>query len=369
MKGIYIHIPFCKKKCNYCHFVSKTDLTSMDEYIDALLSEILLYKDEMDDIKTIYIGGGTPSLLSCEMVEKIVDNLNLHEVEEFTIEVNPESVTTDKLLCYKKSGINRISMGVQTTNESQLKTLGRLHSFNDVKEKYQIIRDAGFDNINLDLIYALPGQKTEDLLNDIKEFSILNPKHISTYSLMYEEGTVLDRMKESGEIKPVSDETDREYFHIIESELKKNGYHRYEISNFSKEGYESKHNLLYWSADEYIGLGLSAHGYLGGERYANESVMEEYLKKIKKGERPVSDVEKIGFDEEKFEYIMLNLRKTEGFSIEEFKERFDVDFLVEYKIEIEKMIEYGALVVEMGRVHLTDYGFDVSNKVYGEFLR
>ncbi len=369
MKGIYIHIPFCKKKCNYCHFVSKTDLTLMDEYIDALANEILLYQDEMKDIKTIYIGGGTPSLLSCEMVEKITANLNLREVEEFTIEVNPESVTMDKLLCYKKLGINRISMGVQTTDERQLKTLGRLHSFDDVKEKYRMIRDAGFDNINLDLIYALPNQKTEDLLKDINEFSILNPEHISTYSLMYEEDTILNRMKESGKILPVSDEVDREYFHIIESELKNNGYHRYEISNFSKKGYESKHNLMYWSADEYIGLGLSAHGYLNGERYANESVMGKYLEKIKEGERPVSDIEKIDLDEEKFEYIMLNLRKTEGFSIEEFKERFDIDFLMEYEMEIKKMVEYGALVVEMGRVHLTDYGFDVSNQVYGEFLR
>ncbi|MCD6435414.1 MAG: coproporphyrinogen III oxidase, partial [Clostridiales bacterium] len=216
---------------------------------------------------------------------------------------------------------------------------------------------------------ALPNQNKEDLTKDINEFLILNPEHISTYSLMYEEGTILNHMKETGKIIPISDDVDREYFHFINLKLEEMGYHRYEISNFSKKGYESKHNMLYWNDFEYIGLGVSSHGYLNQYRYENTCDINEYIKMVSSGNKSIINSEFIDKKEEKFEYIILNLRKVEGFSIEEFNKKFNVDFLLEYEKEIRKMTKYGTLTVEMGRVYLTEYGFDVSNQVYGEFMK
>ncbi|MBN2261152.1 MAG: radical SAM family heme chaperone HemW [Clostridiales bacterium] len=369
MRGLYIHIPFCKQKCHYCHFVSKTDLSLIDSYTDALVEELKSYRSYMNSIVTLYIGGGTPSLLSCSQLEKIVNQIDFEKIEEFTIEVNPESVTEEKLMCYRKLGVNRISMGVQTTDDKQLKLIGRLHNYSDVVEKFKLIRKMGFDNVNLDLIYGLPEQSEQSLQLDIDRIMDLSPEHISTYSLMYEEGTFLDSLRIDGIVKAATDEIDRKFFQLIQKQLEIKNYKRYEISNFSKKGFESNHNLLYWSAKEYIGAGVSAHGYLERYRYENESDIQTYIQRMSEGKSAVVYREFIDDKEEIFEYIMLNLRKSDGFAISEFNNKFNLDFYVEYYNEIDYLVSNNAVSIENGRIFLTNYGFDVSNSVYGKFLR
>lgn len=341
----------------------------MSPFVEALIKEIKLYQNDIHDIKSIYIGGGTPSLLDVSSLEKIVEALNVSEFEEFTIEVNPESLTREKLMAYKNLGINRISMGVQSSHNDQLKLLGRQHTFEEVVNKVEMIRDVGFDNLNLDLIYSLPRQTLNEINEDIDAFIQLNPEHISTYSLSYDEGTIFDKMKNERLISPIDDDLDRDMFKLINDRLSEKGYQRYEISNFSKEGFESRHNMLYWSANEYIGLGPSAHGYLNRIRYENISSMKEYIQLLNNDKKPIADSTRILDEEALFEYIILNLRKTEGFSISEINKLFEIDFILEYQKELKFLMDNRTIEVENDRVFLSEYGFDVSNSVFEQFIK
>ena len=341
----------------------------MSPFVEALIKEIKMYQNEMHDIQSIYIGGGTPSLLDISSLEKIVEAINVSEFKEFTIEVNPESLTKEKLNAYKRLGINRISMGVQSSHNHQLKLLGRQHTFEEVIKKVEMIRTAGFDNLNLDLIYSLPGQTLNEIKEDIIAFIQLDPEHISTYSLSYDEGTIFDKMKNERLISPIDDDLDRDMFKLISDQLNVKGYERYEISNFSKEGFESRHNMLYWSANEYIGLGPSAHGYLNRIRYENVSNMKEYIQLVKNDKKPIADTTRILHEEALFEYIILNLRKTEGFSITKINRLFEIDFTLDYKKELKFLMDNRTIEIENDRVFLSDYGFDVSNSVFEQFIR
>jgi oxygen-independent coproporphyrinogen-3 oxidase len=339
----------------------------MDAYVDALIKEIKYYRKEIRSSSTLYLGGGTPSLLSVKQFERFMAAIDVPMIQEFTVEVNPESVTRELLESFKVQGVNRISMGVQTTDDQRLKFLGRLHNFDMVKQKVGLIREMGFNNLNLDLIYGLPGQTIEDVEKDVHGILSMNPEHISTYSLTYDEGTPLERMLRLGEVEQVSDDLDRDMFQRIVELVGQEGYDRYEISNFAKNGYASKHNLLYWNAEHYVGLGVAAHGYLGSERYANVSSIDTYIERLQSDQSPIEKIELIDEDEAIFEYIILNLRKRSGIDLKSFTECFGVDFERRYEDVLPELLEHHLMAIEGRHYHLTDYGMDVSNAVFRKF--
>jgi oxygen-independent coproporphyrinogen-3 oxidase len=370
--GIYIHVPFCLKKCFYCDFTSFCSTKeNIKTYVKHLVKEINLYGKELEEyksrVKTLYFGGGTPSILDTEDLREIIINLKKYidfdTLEEVTFEANPESVTLEKFSKLRQLGINRISLGVQSLDNDSLIKLGRIHDSESVINAVRIIRQCGFSNLNLDLIISTPWQTKEILVKDIEGLIGLNPEHISCYSLSVEEGTEFHKMN----ITPLDDEIDREYFHLLKDLLLEKGYFRYEISNFSKKGFESKHNTLYWNGFEYFGLGLGAHGYLNGKRYENYLDFDEYFKKTDNYLKPVYNSNVIDFDERKKEHIILNLRTTKGLDIIRFNQLFDCDFLNDYKKSIEKLLNHNLCFIKNNHFILTDEGFDISNTVYLEF--
>lgn len=284
--GIYIHIPFCKRKCYYCDFISFSNQNeNIEKYINAMKKEIDSYNLELYNITTIYIGGGTPSVIPSNYIteilndikEKLKNNKTKWEEIEITIEVNPGTVNKSKLEDYKKAGVNRLSIGLQTTNNELLKQIGRIHTYEEFLNTYQIAQKIGFKNCNVDLMLGLPNQKIEDLKDSLQNVINLNPNHISVYSLIVEEGTEMEKMIEAGKVKLPDEETERQMYWYVKNTLELNGYEHYEISNFSKPGKYSKHNVNCWEQKEYIGIGLAASSYLNKERYSNVSDMSEYL--------------------------------------------------------------------------------------------
>ena len=284
--GIYIHIPFCIRKCYYCDFTSYTNkFSKVDEYIKKLIEEINEYELSKYNITTIYIGGGTPSSIDSKYIIKILNeiknkiyrNETKWEDIEITIELNPGTVTKNKLQDYKKAGINRLSIGLQSTNNEILKTIGRIHNYKDFLNIYELIKEVGFENYNIDLMIGLPNQKIQDIKKDLKEILKLNPNHISVYSLIVEEDTAIKDLIDKGKIKLPDEETERQMYWYIKNNLELKGYKHYEISNFAKSGKESKHNLNCWKQKGYIGIGLSACSFLNKERYGNENDISEYL--------------------------------------------------------------------------------------------
>lgn len=370
MISLYIHIPFCVKKCEYCDFISfKYDSEKLNLYLDKLIEEIKVYKEQSLKVRTIFLGGGTPSLLNSDQVKKLFEvlknNFDLSACDEITIETNPGTINEEKISCYKSVGINRISMGVQTLKNETLKTLGRIHDVNTVFESVDLLKNQGFHNFNLDLMFGLPGQTIKQLSETVDEMIRLNPTHISAYSLKIEEGTPFYDQYENGTLKPVDEDLDREMYHTIVSKLKNAGYHQYEISNFSKKGFECQHNLVYWQEKEYLGLGLGAHSFMAQKRFSNETDMDKYLSSNQLIRKEAEVIEK---DEAMFEMIMLRLRLNEGLPIQLFNNRFCVDFLKVYHKEIEELIEMKLVLIEDNYLRLTDLGRDLSNSVYIKFL-
>lgn len=368
-RGIYVHVPFCLKKCSYCDFLSFTPSEfEMENYVALLEKEIDFYKEEISKskIESIYFGGGTPSVLPSDMIARLVDKLTaiVREKIEITVEVNPETVTKELLEAYRSCGVNRISMGVQSLHESSLKILGRIHSRERALEAVNLIKEVGFINFNLDLIISYPNQTADMLEKDIEELAKLNPAHISVYSLIIEEGT---EFFDKG-VKPLSEEIDREYFAIVCDKLREFGYERYEISNFSKPGKESAHNLIYWNAGEYFGLGLGSHGYLNGIRYANFRTFSEYGNAIDSGNKPVEEITELTDDEIKEEYIILNLRLTNGIDLDEYEKIFAERFEEVYDLQIGKLVRHELANLKDNRFSLTHKGLDVSNSVFLEFI-
>ena len=284
--GIYVHIPFCVKKCSYCDFVSFANKNDyIEEYVNALKKEIKDNKRNDYEIDTIYIGGGTPSFIDAKYISEIFkvikENFNVNSNAEITIEVNPGTVNEEKLQIYKEAGINRISIGLQSTKNEILEKIGRIHNYEQFIETYNIARKVGFTNINVDLMLALPNQTITDLQESLDSVIKLEPEHISVYSLILEEGTLMEKWVKEGNAKLPEDEIERKMYWMVKEKLEENGYNHYEISNFAKKGFESKHNLNCWNQSEYLGFGVSAHSYVNGRRYCNISNIEKYIENIK----------------------------------------------------------------------------------------
>ncbi len=371
--GIYVHIPFCKQKCYYCDFISYCNKDDkIEPYIKTLIKEIEM-QNIKSNINTIYIGGGTPSYIDSKYIAEIMDKIkkkNVIENVEITIEVNPGTVTRGKLEDYKNSGINRLSIGLQTANNKLLKQIGRIHNYEEFLETYKIAREVGFNNINVDLILGLPNQRIQDLKNSLDEVIKLSPEHISVYSLIIEDGTPIKTQIENGKLQLPDEETERNMYWYVKNTLELNGYKHYEISNFAKNGYESKHNMNCWNQDEYIGFGISAHSYRNITRYSNTDNINEYIRNIKSNSpeknRIIHEVQKLE-DTEK-EFMLLGLRKIDGVSISEFKDRFGDNPIYLYRNELKKLSDENLIKVDENNIKLTNKGIDLANIVWEEFV-
>lgn len=372
--GIYIHIPFCKKKCKYCDFISFcSNEKNINKYFNALTKEIqnsLINKK----VSTIYIGGGTPSLVDskyiCQVLEILMNKFEIEENAEITIEVNPGTVDNKKLEDYKRAGINRLSIGLQSTHNRILDLIGRIHTFEEFKNTYEIARKIGFENINVDLMLAMPTQTESELLESLNEVISLNPKHISIYSLILEDGTELNRLVENGELELLDDKIERKMYWKTKSILEKNGYIHYEISNFAKKGFESKHNVSCWNQDEYIGFGLASHSYINNKRFSNTNNFEEYVKNIEDNESEKNIIvhELQDRQSKAKEYMMLGFRKIDGISISEFERKFRINPLFYFRFEIEKLVNEDLIEVDLDNIKLTKTGLDLANLVFEEFV-
>lgn len=377
--GIYIHIPFCKQKCYYCDFVSYSNKCSeVKEYIESLKKEIEEFDFSNYKVTSIYIGGGTPSYIDSiyiveilsELKEKLKCNLIEFKDIEITIEVNPGTVDTKKLNDYKKLGINRLSIGLQSTKNDILKKIGRIHTYQEFLEIYKLARETGFKNINIDLMIGIPGQKIGDLKNTLQDIIKLEPEHISVYSLIIEENTPIEKMLENGEIKLPDEDLERNMYWYVKNTLELNGYNHYEISNFAKLGKESRHNLNCWNQEEYIGFGVAAHSYLNGIRFSNTINVEEYIQHIENNrkEENIQIEESQSLEDKKNEFIMLGFRKIQGVDIARFKEKFIDNPILLYRENLNKLVEEGLIEVDLNHIKLTNKGIDLANLVFEEFV-
>ena len=370
--GIYIHIPFCKKKCFYCDFTAFPNLESrIDSYFENLKKEIKLYKKNMDvKVDSIYIGGGTPTYVDYKYIGEIVDLLNkfdLSQVKEFTIEANPNSLTLEKLKAYKSFGINRISLGVQSFDDMVLEKIGRDHNKEIVLKDIENIRKAGFDNLSLDMILNLPGGNFNSIKKDLEIIQKINPEHLSYYSLILEKGSYFYSLYKKDKLKLMDDDLERDIFSYIEEYLKKMGLNRYEISNFSKKGFESYHNKKYWSEGGYLAFGLGASGFLSNVRYNNVKNFVKYEKLINEEKYPIEEKEFISKEEREKEYIIFKLRETEGINLKEYKNIFGRSILEKYSKIIEKYYKLGYFDIGEN-LKFTHKGFDLSNEFYIEII-
>lgn len=366
--GVYVHIPFCKRKCYYCDFISFCEKDELQEkYINTVIQEIedFFNLNKNVKIKTIYIGGGTPSFIDGKYIEKIMNTFNKEGVVEATIEVNPGSASLEKLKKYKECGINRLSIGLQSTEDRLLKKIGRIHNYNDFLATYNLAREVGFDNINVDLMIGLPGQTIEDVKSSLNKVIDLNPSHISVYSLIVEENTIIYNLIEQNKIVLPDEELERNMYWYVKNYLELGGYEHYEISNFAKKGKMSLHNLDCWNQKEYVGFGASAHSYLNRKRFCNIGVLEEYIKDFK-NTKEVQEVQ--SFYETKQEYMLLGLRKIKGVCISDFKNKFGENPIFLFKNELNKLIEEGLLEITTNNIKLTNKGLDFANLVWEEFV-
>ena len=369
--GIYVHIPFCKQKCSYCDFLSFAGALQKYEepYTDALIREIYSYKRE-PKIKadTVFFGGGTPSIISAQSFSRITEALyDVFEIlpdAEFTLEANPKTLTDEKLSTYVGCGVNRISIGMQSVCEKELKTLGRIHNFDEFLAAYEITQGAGVKNINIDLMYGIPEQTAESFERTLDRVVALSPSHLSLYGLILEEET---RFWDKRDLLSLPDEDiECDMYYLAGKKLSLAGYSHYEISNYAKEGTECRHNLKYWRDMPYIGVGVSAYSYFDGVRFGNSSDINEYLSSESKKYRYE---EVISAEEEAYEYAMLRLRLKEGFSLSDYKKRFGAEFYSgERKGKIDAYSELGYISLTEENISLTESGFYISNKILTDLL-
>ena len=374
---LYIHIPFCVSKCRYCDFLSfSSDDDTVRKYINALIEEISSKKDKENIIDTIFVGGGTPSLLDVNYIKEIFDSLyadfNISDDAEITIEANPGTITKEKAKAYAELGINRVSMGLQSADNEALKKLGRIHDFNQFLESYDILRNAGMSNINVDIMSGLPGQSIFKYEETLCRVCAVNPEHISAYSLIVEEGTPFYQM-----YNPVDglrrnelpdEDSERKQYYMTRDILKDAGYLRYEISNYSKSGYECRHNIGYWRGVPYIGMGLGASSLWNDTRYNNTADMSEYIRCSTKPESIAENVQKLTDTDRMEEFMFLGLRMTEGIRINEFYEKFGVTVSEVYGEVIKKYSDMKMLEINGENMKLTDKGVDVSNIIFADFI-
>lgn len=367
MLGLYIHIPFCIKKCEYCDFVSFPCMEDkFEKYINALINEMDEYSGA--ELDTIFIGGGTPSVLSAGLIKKLCDAIhekfNIASGYEWTIEANPGTLNDEKIRAMLDGGINRISVGVQSFNDNELKAIGRIH---DAKTAYNNIcrlNELGFKNISLDLMESLPYQTEESFAASLKTAVQLPVSHISVYSLIIEEGTPLKQKYDEGIYELPDEDTDRDLYGYTEKYLEQFGMYRYEISNYAKPGFESRHNMRYWKCEEYIGLGLAAHSYLNGKRFSNTSELNEYIG----GSYRSGECEILNKNDMMSEFMILGMRMMTGVSADEFRRRFGQDIENVYGDVLNKYIKNGFIGHNKNRYFFTNKGIDVSNSILCEFM-
>ena len=375
--GIYVHIPFCIKKCSYCDFISYSNqYEKQEEYINKLITEIEDNKNllQSNEITTIYFGGGTPSSIKPEFIEKVLKKIfesgkiKKSQEIEITIEVNPGTVNKDNLHMYKSCGINRLSIGLQSGKDEILKKIGRIHKYEQFLNTYNWAIESGFKNINVDLMLGLPGQTILDLKDSLEKVTNLmpNPTHISVYSLIIENGTEIEKNIAKGELVLPDEEEERNQYHYTKNFLELKGYKHYEISNFAKIDFESKHNLNCWEQMQYIGFGLAAHSYINGIRYSNTCDLSEYLSKQSKTIKNIE--EKQNNEDMEKEYMLLGLRKIEGISINKFKEKFKENPIYIFRKELEKLVKENLIEVDLDCIRLTSKGLDFANLVWEEFI-
>lgn len=373
--GVYIHIPFCKQKCLYCDFISYANKIEMqDKYVQAVIKEIKHWKQQNENIKidTIYIGGGTPSYIKSENIVKIINELKDRTIEnaEITIEVNPGTVNIQKFEAYKKAGMNRVSIGLQSTKNDLLKLIGRIHNYEEFLETYKQARKAGFTNINIDLMIGIPNQTIQDIKKSLEDITRLNPEHISVYSLIVEDGTPICDLIEQGKLKLPNEELERNMYWYVKNYLELKGYNHYEISNFSKPKYKSIHNTNCWKQREYKGFGIAAHSYIDKNRFSNIDNLDKYIENIQENnfEKNIIIQEKQNKIEQMKEYMLLGLRKIDGVSIQEFKNKFTENPIFLFKQELNKLSKEELIVINENQIKLTNKGLDLANIVWEEFV-
>lgn len=376
--GIYIHIPFCMAKCEYCDFLSFADFKQQDKYIDYLIKEII--NSSIDSslylVETVFIGGGTPSSIDSAYIVRIMEALKkrfaLSETAEITIECNPGTVDKDKLCDYKAVGINRISFGLQSADNDELKMLGRIHTYEEFLKSYNTALECGFDNINIDVMSGLMYQSVDKYEQTLKKVCELAPSHISAYSLIVEEETPLAKkldILEGKGICPLPDEnTERKMYHVTKDILSKYGYRRYEISNYAKEGFECRHNMSYWERVDYRGFGLGAASLIDESRYTNVRDFDSYYDMLDKGEEPFCESEILTKKDAMSEFMFLGLRKCDGIKKSEFFQKFGVEYDEVYSSVSEKYKKLNMLTDTKDTVCLTDEGMDVSNVIMADYL-
>ena len=366
--GLYIHIPFCDRICNYCDFTAFQGANSkIKEYIEALKKEIELKGNKNFLIDSIFIGGGTPSFIDgkyiFEIVEKVKENFIVLDNIEISIETNPKTFDKKKLEYYKSAKINRVSIGVQSFNDVILKELGRNHNSKEAFDSIELVKKFDFD-LNLDLIFGYQSQTIEDILYDLEIVKNINPEHISYYALIIEEKTKFKALQNAGKLDFLDEETERKMYHLIVEKLEEMGLNQYEVSNFTKVGKESVHNKKYWNCQEYLGLGISAHSYLNDERFSNTVNLSKYIKELQNGNIPVDFREKLDMPTKKFEYIIMNMRLKEGFLISDYNRLFESDFLEENKKAVKIGLENNVVEIKDDRIYFTKRGFDIMDSFF-----
>ena len=371
--GIYVHIPFCVKKCGYCDFYSvKWDEESEDKYIHSAINEIESYSELSNKyvVDSIYMGGGTPSIINPKNLEKIISTIRniftIEENSEISMEANPNSLS-ENLKTYREIGINRLSIGIQSLNDNILKRIGRIHNSKEALQAIDRAIGFGFENINADVMFNIPGQTVDDINDTISKLVTKEIKHISFYSLKLEEGTPMYLLKKNKKIIMPEEDLEREMYYAGRNIMEKHGLMQYEISNFSVKGYECRHNLKYWKQEEYIGIGPSAHSFLGNVRFSNPSELTEYISSGESGVFERNTLEEMDVNDIIFEYIMLRLRLTEGLKFADFKNKFSIDFKEAYKEQIKHLTENNLIELDGDVIRLSKRGMDLSNYVFSQF--
>ncbi len=372
--ALYIHIPFCDHKCIYCDFYSIITSDNISSFLQSLKKEIKYYAKNYSSnriITSIFFGGGTPSLMQPEYLEKIIssiaENFNVSAEAEITMETNPGTVDKDKLRKFKTSGINRISIGVQSFNNDELKFLTRIHNNSTAVETLHIASEVGFENISLDLIFNLPGQTKKIWLSNLKQAIQLPIKHISTYSLILERGTILNKMVLDGKIKMQSDDHDADLYQTTVDFLTQNGFYQYEVSNFTKPGYECRHNNAYWQYKDYLGLGTSAHSFVDGKRWWNYSSLKKYIEEINTGGNAVANHEALSPEEFHNEYVMLALRSS-GIKLNNYKNTFGDNWLTNNYSYLKKLENENFILFDDSNIKLTKKGYAVCDEILQNIL-
>ena len=371
--SIYIHIPFCATKCYYCAFNTYTfHKEQAKAYLQALRTEITLYASETDPLQTIFIGGGTPSILSANALSQLLNDVHQHfritQNAEITVECNPGTVDAEKLRIMQDNGVNRLSFGLQAMQDETLKQLGRIHTVAEFRQSYHLAREGGFENINIDLIFALPDQTMETWHHTLSEVIALEPDHISAYNLVMEEATPFYEWWQAGELHLPTEDTEADMFQYTIETLTANGYTHYEICNFARPSRDARHNLVYWNNQPCIGLGAGAWGYINGVRYSNIRGIAPYIKQLSHRNKPIADTERLTGHAEKAETLMLALRKREGISLDAYQNRFGEGIEVAFGETLKKWLDLKLLERTATHLRLTSRGLFLANEVFVELM-